>query len=31
MAEIFKQVSFDPYNFRVTRLSATKSEEMENF
>ena len=22
LAEIFEQVSFDPYNFRITRLSA---------
>ena len=31
MAEIFEKVSFDPYNFRITRLSARKSEQMENF
>ena len=24
--EIFEKVSFDPYNFRITRLSARKSE-----
>ena len=30
MAEIFEQVSFDPYNFGITRLSARKSEQMEN-
>ena len=30
--EIFSwKVSFDPYNFRITRLSPTKSEQMENF
>ena len=28
MAEIFEKVSFDPYNFRMTRLSASKSEQM---
>ena len=26
LAEIFEKVSFDPYNFRITRLSARKSE-----
>ena len=26
MAEIFIKVSFDPYNFRITKLSARKSE-----
>ena len=26
MAEIFKKVSFDPYNFLITRLSARESE-----
>ena len=31
LAEIFEKVSFDPYNFRVTRLSARKSEQMKNF
>ena len=31
MAEIFENVSFDPYNFRITRLPARKSEEMEKF
>ena len=31
MAEIFEKVSFDPYNFRITRLSARKSEQMKNF
>ena len=25
MAEIFEKVIFDPYNFRITRLSARKS------
>ena len=30
-AEIFEKVSFDPYNFRVTRLSARKSEQMKSF
>ena len=27
-AEIFEKLSFDPYDFRITRLSATKSEQM---
>ena len=33
LAEIFKKVSFDPYNFqfRITRLSTRKSEQMKNF
>ena len=31
MAKIFEKVSYDPYNFRITRLSARKSEEMKNF
>ena len=31
LAEIFDKVSFDPYNFRITRLSARKSEQMKNF
>ena len=33
MAEIFEKVnvSFDPYNFQITRLSARKSEQMKNF
>ena len=31
LAEIFEKVSFDPYNFRITRLSARKSEAMKNF
>ena len=31
LAEIFEKVSFDPYNFPITRLSARKSEEMKNF
>ena len=31
MAEIFEKVSFDPYNFRITRLSARKSERMKTF
>ena len=30
-AGIFEKVSFDPYNFRITRLSAKKSEQMKNF
>ena len=30
LAEIFEKVSFDPYNFRITRLSARKSEQMKN-
>ena len=30
MAEIFEKVSFDHYNFRITRLSARKSEQMKN-
>ena len=31
LAEIFEKVSFDPHNFRITRLSARKSEQMKNF
>ena len=31
LAKIFEKVSFDPYNFRMTRLSARKSEQMKNF
>ena len=31
LAEIFEKVSFDPYNFRITRLSAGKSEQIKNF
>ena len=31
LAEIFERVSFDPYNFQITRLSARKSEQMKNF
>ena len=31
LAEMFEKVSFGPYNFRVTRLSARKSEQMKNF
>ena len=31
LAEIFGKVSFDPYNFRITRLSARKSEQIKNF
>ena len=27
----FGKVSFDPYNFGITRLSARKSEQMKNF
>ena len=30
-AEIFEKVSFDPYNFRISRLSARKCEQMKNF
>ena len=28
MAEIFERVSFEPYNFRITRLSSRKSAQM---
>ena len=31
VAEIFEKEGFDPYNFRITRLSARKSEQMKNF
>ena len=31
LAKIFEKVSFDPYNFRITWLSARKSEQMKNF
>ena len=31
LAEIFEKVSFDPCNFRITRLSVRKSEQMKNF
>ena len=31
LAEIFKKISFDPYNFRISKLSARKSEQMKNF
>ena len=31
LAEVFEKVSFDPYNSRITRLSARKSEPMKNF
>ena len=31
LAEIFEKVSIDPYNFRIIRLSARKSEQMKNF
>ena len=31
LAEIFEKVNFDPYNFRITILSARKSEQMKNF
>ena len=31
LAEIFEKVSFDPYNFRITRLSARKSEQVKSF
>ena len=27
----FEKVNFDPYNFRITILSARKSEQMKNF
>jgi len=30
LAEIFEKVSFDPYNFWITRLSATQSEQLKN-
>ena len=30
LAEIIERVSFDPYNFRITSLSARKSEQMKN-
>ena len=31
LVKIFEKVSFDPYNFRITRLSAKKCEQMKNF
>ena len=31
LAENFEKVIFDPYNFRITRLSGRKSEQMKNF
>ena len=31
LAEIFEKVTFDLYNFRITRLSARKSEQMKHF
>ena len=31
LAEIFGKVTFDPYNFRITRLSARKTEQMKIF
>ena len=31
LAEIFEKVSFDLYNFRITRLPARKSKQMKNF
>ena len=31
LAEIFEKLSFDLYNFRITRLSARKSKQMKNF
>jgi len=31
VAEIFEKVSFDSYNFRITRISARKSEQMKTF
>ena len=30
-AEIFEKVSFDPYNFRITRLLARKFEQVKKF
>ena len=30
LAEIFEKVSFDLYDFRITRLSARKSKQMTN-
>ena len=30
-AEIFEKVSFDPYNSRITKLSARKSVQIKNF
>ena len=31
LAEIFEKVCFDPYNFRITRLSTRKSEQTKIF
>ena len=31
MAEIFEELSFDPYDFRITTLSARKPEQMKKF
>ena len=31
LAEFFEKVSFDPYNFQITRLSARKSVPMKTF
>ena len=31
LAEIFGKVSFDPYNFRITKRSARKSKQIKNF
>ena len=31
LAEIFEKVSFDPYNIRISTLSARKSEQLKNF
>ena len=31
LAEIFEKVKFDSYNFRITRLSARKSEQIKSF
>jgi len=31
LAEIFEKVSFDPFNFRTTRLSSRKSEQMKKY
>ena len=31
LAKIFKKVTFDPYNFQITKLSARKSEQIKIF
>ena len=31
LADVFEKVTFDPYNFRITRLSPRKYELMKNF